>query len=95
MKEGTQKKFVRSLEQVSFNARRARENRQEVLVVTERAVFRLTEAGLELTEVAPGIDIERDVSPRWSSAPSSATCARCRAHVFAAPPASTAPASAR
>ena len=54
VKEGTQKKFVRSLEQVSFNARRARENRQEVLVVTERAVFRLTEAGLELTEVAPG-----------------------------------------
>ena len=59
VKEGTQKKFVRTLGQVSFNARRARENRQEVLVVTERAVFRLTEAGLELTEVAPGIDVER------------------------------------
>jgi propionate CoA-transferase len=61
VKEGTQKKFVRALEQVSFNARRSRENRQEVLVVTERAVFRLTEAGLELTEVAPGVDVDRQV----------------------------------
>ena len=61
IKEGVQKKFVERIEQVSFNAARARSNGQEMLVVTERAVFRLAEAGLELIEVAPGIDLDRDV----------------------------------
>jgi propionate CoA-transferase len=91
VKEGAQKKFVRSLEQVSFNARRARENRQEILVVTERAVFRLTEAGLELTEVAPGIDVERDVVARMEFRPVVGNVRPMPAHVFAVP-APTAPA---
>jgi propionate CoA-transferase len=61
VKEGTQKKFIRRVEQVSFNASQARSRDQQVLVVTERAVFRLVPEGLELVEVAPGVDVERDV----------------------------------
>ncbi len=59
--EGKHKKFVNKLEQVCFSAKMARERKQSVLFVTERAVFRLTDSGLELTEVAPGVDIERDI----------------------------------
>lgn len=67
--EGRQRKFVRGVEQVSFSARRAREIGQDVLYVTERAVFSLTEQGLELVEVAPGIDLEADVLARMDFRP--------------------------
>ena len=82
VREGTQKKFVRSLEQVSFNARRARENGQEVLFVTERAVFRLTAAGLELTEVAPGVDLEADIFGQMEFRPIVHGIRPMPAHVF-------------
>ncbi|MDP9394982.1 MAG: acyl CoA:acetate/3-ketoacid CoA transferase [Actinomycetota bacterium] len=55
-------KFRSRVGQVTFNGRRAAARGQEVHYVTERCVFRLREAGgLELVEVAPGIDVERDV----------------------------------
>ncbi|MDX1430870.1 MAG: acyl CoA:acetate/3-ketoacid CoA transferase [Gammaproteobacteria bacterium] len=60
-KEGRLAKFVREVEQITFSATVARDKRQPVLFVTERCVFRLGERGLELIEVAPGIDIERDI----------------------------------
>jgi propionate CoA-transferase len=60
-KEGAVKKFIHAVEQITFSGRGAVQREQEVLFITERAVFRLTPAGLELTEVAPGIDMERDV----------------------------------
>ena len=60
-REGKNPKFVPEVEQLSFNANRARELGQEVLYVTERAVFRLGAEGLELIEVAPGIDLQRQV----------------------------------
>jgi propionate CoA-transferase len=82
IKEGAQKKFVRGLEQVSFNARRARENGQEALVVTERAVFRLTEAGLELIEVAPGVDLESQVRGQMEFPPIVGSVRPMPAHVF-------------
>jgi propionate CoA-transferase len=57
-KEGRIRKFVSRVEQITFNGRYALERGQEVLYVTERGVFRLTGEGLELIEVAPGIDLE-------------------------------------
>ena len=48
-------------EEISFSASEALRNGQEVLYLTERAVFRLTSSGVMLIEVAPGIDIEHDV----------------------------------
>jgi acyl CoA:acetate/3-ketoacid CoA transferase len=59
--EGRFKKLVGEVEQVTFSGRRAREQGQEVTVVTERCVLRRTEGGLEVIEIAPGIDLERDV----------------------------------
>ena len=46
---------------MTFSGRRGREQRQEVTVVTERCVLRQTEAGLMVTEIAPGVDLQRDV----------------------------------
>lgn len=61
VKEGMVRKFLRQVEQISFSAHRARSVGQDVLYITERAVFKLTDRGLELIEVAPGIDIQRHV----------------------------------
>lgn len=61
IREGRVKKFVPEVEQVSFSGRVAREAGRQVIIVTERAVFRLGPEGVELTEVAPGIDLDRDV----------------------------------
>jgi len=61
MREGRSHKFVDRVQQVSYSASFGRERGQSVLYVTERAVFRCTADGLELTEIAPGIDLERDV----------------------------------
>ncbi len=54
-------KFVERVLQITFSARYARQQRQEVLYVTEAAVFRLTEDGVRLEEIAPGVDLERDL----------------------------------
>lgn len=61
LKEGKFFKFVDHVGQITFSGKYAVERKQEVLYVTERCVFRLYDSGLELTEVAPGIDIERDI----------------------------------
>ncbi|MCL4186459.1 MAG: acyl CoA:acetate/3-ketoacid CoA transferase [Rhodobacteraceae bacterium] len=60
-REGGFRKFVARVGQISFNATRARAEGQEVLFVTERAVFRLIDGGIELIEIAPGIRLEEDV----------------------------------
>ena len=60
-KEGRIKKFVGDVQQITFSADFGRMNGQNVLYVTERAVFRLTEKGLMLTEIAPGVDLEKDI----------------------------------
>jgi propionate CoA-transferase len=61
LKEGKVRKFIRNVEQITFSGTFAAERSQPVIYVTERCVFQLTPGGLELIEVAPGIDIERDV----------------------------------
>ncbi len=64
------KKFVTAVEQVTFNGSDAQRRRQSVLYVTERCVFRLTDSGLELIEIAPGIDLERDIVALMNFRPS-------------------------
>ena len=59
--EGAKKKYVADVEQITFSGRQAVESGQDVMYITERAVFRLTEKGLLLTETAPGIDLEKDI----------------------------------
>ena len=60
-REGRSSKIVEQVEQVSFSGRRAIMQGQDVTYVTERCVMRLTADGPTVTEVAPGIDLERDV----------------------------------
>ncbi|RKN83444.1 acyl CoA:acetate/3-ketoacid CoA transferase [Ulvibacterium marinum] len=58
---GKFKKFVDQVEQITFSGDYARENGQEILYVTERAVFKMSEKGLELIEIAPGVDLQKDI----------------------------------
>jgi propionate CoA-transferase len=61
VQEGRHRKFVPGVEQITFSGRVAAAEEREVLYITERCVFRLGEHGLELAEVAPGIDVERQI----------------------------------
>jgi propionate CoA-transferase len=63
------KKFVREVEHRTFSGPYAIKRGQPVLYVTERCVFELTPAGMVLTEVAPGVDIERDILARMEFEP--------------------------
>lgn len=61
LREGKFGKFVEEISQVTFSGQLAAEESRDVLFVTERCVFRLGQGGLELAEVAPGIDVDRDI----------------------------------
>ncbi len=61
LQEGRARKFVHKIEQVTFSGPYAAKSGQKVLYVTERCVFQLSAEGLELVEVAPGVDIEKDI----------------------------------
>lgn len=62
-------KFVDRVQEITFNGTRGRSGEQEVLYVTEAAVFRLRADGLELIEVAPGLDVEADVLSQMAFRP--------------------------
>ncbi len=59
--EGGARKFVREVEHRTYSGAQAWKRRQPALYITERCVFVLGPDGLELTEVAPGVDVERDI----------------------------------
>lgn len=69
VQEGRARKFVKAVEQITFSGTYAARKSQPVIYVTERCVFQLTPDGLELIEVAPGIDVERDVLAHMDFAP--------------------------
>ena len=69
LRDGDTKKFVRTVEHVTFSGEVARRSGKAVLYVTELCVFRLTQNGLELIEIAPGVDLERDILPNMDFKP--------------------------
>jgi propionate CoA-transferase len=67
--EGKHRKFVNKVEQICYNADLARARGHKVLYVTERAVFMAGEHGLTLVEVAPGVDVQKDIVANMDFAP--------------------------
>ena len=63
-KEGSIPKFVPEVDSLSFSVKNAEKNHQDVMYITERCVFRLAPGGLLLTEIAPGIDLKKDILER-------------------------------
>ena len=60
VKEGTIKKFVKHVEQITFAGQYVKPG-QEVVYVTERCVFRIIDGKMTIVEIAPGIDLEKDI----------------------------------
>jgi len=67
--EGSIKKFVKDVKHITFSGEYARKLGKEVLYVTERAVFRLGKDGLVLEEIAPGVDLKKDVLAKMDFSP--------------------------
>ncbi len=67
--EGKARKFLADVQQITFSGPYSRERDQRVLYVTERAVFELIDGVMTLIEIAPGIDLQRDVLDQMDFAP--------------------------
>ncbi len=69
VKDSDHIKFVKNLQQITFSGEYAVKNGQEVMFITERAVFNLTSEGLVLTEIARGVDLECDILGKMAFKP--------------------------
>jgi propionate CoA-transferase len=86
LKEGRSRKFVAKVEQITFNGAYAAETGKPVLYVTERCVFKRTAEGLELAEIAPGIDLQRDILDQMGFKPIVRDPKPMDPHIFAEEP---------
>ena len=68
-KDGASRKFVSEVEHRTFSGKHAASRKQTVLYITERCVFSLCEEGLELIEIAPGVDLAKDILAHMDFAP--------------------------
>lgn len=82
LQQGAVKKLVRQVEQVTYSGPEGLKRGQQVLYLTERASFRLTPQGLELFELAPGVDLQRDVLAQMDFAPALAANIRTMPAAF-------------
>jgi propionate CoA-transferase len=85
-KEGKHRKFAAKVGQITFSGAEAARRGQEVLYVTERCVFRLRPGSLQLVEVAPGIDVRRQILDLLPFAPVVEDVREMEAAIFAEPP---------
>lgn len=69
LKEGKVKKFVKNVEQITFSGDYARKFGLKVFYVTERAVFELRKEGFALVEIAPGMELRKDILPQMEFKP--------------------------
>ncbi len=69
LQDGAHLKFIEAVEQITFSGKRAAQREQPVVYITERCVFELTQEGLLLVEVAPGVDIEKDILGKMNFKP--------------------------
>jgi len=87
VQEGKVAKLLPNVEQITFSGEYAYQQGQKVLYITERAVFELTSEGVLLKEIAPGIDLERDVLQQMGFKPIiSPTLQTMDSKIFLAPP---------
>ena len=67
--DGAEIKYVKEVQQITFSGAQALKNGQEVMYISERAVFRLTPDGVMLIEIAPGVDLQKDVLDKMEFKP--------------------------
>ena len=67
--EGAVQKFIDKVGQITFSAEYAHKHNQQVMFITERCVFVLTDKGLVLTEIAPGVDLQKDILDQMEFVP--------------------------
>jgi propionate CoA-transferase len=83
VKEGRFKKFVPQVQQITFSGEYAASRGRRVQFITERAVLAITREGLMVTEIAPGVDLERDVLGQMAFRPQvSSTLKTMDARIF-------------
>ncbi|EEY9134173.1 propionate CoA-transferase, partial [Escherichia coli] len=69
VQEGRVNKFIRELPEITFSGKIALERGLDVRYITERAVFTLKEDGLHLIEIAPGVDLQKDILDKMDFTP--------------------------